>query len=436
MNDEKKQIKILLSRNLPEVNTLTSGSFGLPPDQPQIPDPSDPRFPPDQPQIPDPDEPYFPPDQPLEPNCSNYNIIRFRENKPNKYYLSTEDSNFSRGDILRQACAEAYAGDILQLNIGVFDINASEPLQDGGKGDLVFPVDVTIKGMGMNRTVLFAKKDGDGRDLGNGRSYDGGMPFQLTNTVLEDLTLECRPDSLNQNYLNEKGQLLAEDAQTVGYYFSDSWIEDGTESKMDFNKLPSYRKGENRTLVKFSSSLLRCRIISNAWAFYTWSNIADQCNLIECEIISGRQGVSVMGTGAYGDSHASKTKINIYRCLFNIDVNNDYVDRDSSDLQYDGAYAVISRAAQIKIVDCDFYLKGDTTENGLKICIGISDKYTKVGHSDTNIKSFNNRFYINPNRATLVGAFNKRNQESIIYSQNDYIDGVFQANYSYDIERK
>ncbi len=406
--------------------------------------PDGPRLPPDIPNIPIDDIPLLPEDNtdiniPLpiddiglvdsstQGSSNLYDIVRLRANSPNKYYSALEDTNYSRGDVLKKACTEAESGDILQLNMGIFEINY-EHSDETKNTDLVFPLGVKIRGMGAGYTTLFAVKDGDGRCLEKNDDnecvrykYTVGMPFQLTNSILEDLTIECKPDSINPH--NHK----TEDAKTIGYF----WHSDYTDSRNRFiwDKIPEYRKVREGSAIKlrqFKSSIIRCEIISNAWAFYSWNNCGDKVDIIDSKIVSGHQGVSIMGSGSYQSTSSKDNEVNIYRSTININVNNSFVETKSAvnNDKYGGVYGVVSRGGKIKVVDCDFYLIGEKERNSNPVCVAISDSFNTPGAKYTEIHLFNNRFYIIPNRSKISSAIYKKGHETVIDSHNSYVQGV------------
>lgn len=331
-----------------------------------------------------------------ENNPTDYDIARWRKTEEVEephdnftYYSAEENTNYSRGEILRVACQEALKGDILYLNSGCFDINASKAIALGGKGNLFFPTEVTIKGNGINHTTLYTRKDGDKR----GDAYRAGMPFQLTHKViLEDLTLHCESDSVSSYDDGDYNNLLhEEDVMTLGFY--------------------PYEGREEKALY---ARITRCKIISNAWAISIWGNYGDSCDILKCEIISGRQGVSIMGSGSKtGNLSSENSKVNIHKCNFYIDVNNHTISGAVSHELHGGAYGVITRGGHVKVKDCNFYLIGDKGENKeeakiMPICVGISDSFDTPGASFTKIESINNNFHLQPNKATVSAPIHKK----------------------------
>ena len=340
---------------------------------------------------------------------NSFDILRIRSGVTNKLYKSSINDDLSRGELLRLACNEASDGDVLELSPATFDVDGRN------KGALVFPNNVTIRGAGMERTTLLSNIYSDyaaNPDPSQNYIYDGkaGQAFKLTNSVIEDLTI--KRVKFEDNTLSYE-----EDGQAIGFYCGKPLNPAHPEKPNDND---GYLFCKDRDT--YQAIIRRCHIKSNAWAFYSWNNKGDKCDIIDSKITSGHQGVSIMGSGSY----SYKNEANIYRCFFDINPNKYSIYGAVSDSKFGGAYGVISRGGKVKVIDCDFklvgYIRPRVTDKRSPRCIGISDTFNTVGSKHTKIESFNNRFYITPNDATVCYSLYNELEKSI-YSQNDYANG-------------
>lgn len=282
-----------------------------------------------------------------------FDVLRFRRGAAIKNYFTRDDDDAERAALLRWALAEHEPDDHFQLGPGRFACGHAE-------GNVTLPDRVSIAGLGMDRTRLHSTVWSDQQ----------GTAFVLQNTQLRDLTLACETHKAN------------EDGRTVGF--------DARRAS----------KGQP-PLEPFHALLDRVRVQAGAWAVYNWNNNGNRLRMQDCEVFSGRQCISAMGSGSADSQH-----FEIVRCTLDVDARRSNDVGSTSNNVEGGLLAVCVKGGSVGVSDTVIRLRNrklPTTKPGkwsfTPRTVGVTDRYFGRASSRARVYLSNVRCF-----ADLAGA--------------------------------
>lgn len=272
-----------------------------------------------------------------------------------------------RGNLLRRAFSEAYSGDTFILAPTIFDLDGKN------KGTLLFPDNITLLSPGIAH--LFS----------NVWSDNQGQAFEIKNLNATNIWFE------NQTWQTD------EDGRTIEFYTGWKRTQDNAHYLLDANgaKVPDAPPSV------YSATFHNCTFVGNAWVVYDWSSHGHHWRLEHCKIISGRQGVSMMG----GSGNAS-VFCDLIQCTIDCDASRSQDVGWTSNIKVGGVYGVCARGGVVRVIDCEFNLRGrpSVSPSFTPRCVGIYDgnDFDSNCSDWTVIEVLNPRFYINGNGSTDV----------------------------------
>lgn len=229
---------------------------------------------------------------------TRWDLRRYRVGAYTVTYAAGTNTNVDRAATARLAIQNAIAGDVIEFGPGVFDFSSVA---------VVCPNNVMLKGIGAGVTVLHCT---GGIDL-------EGICFQLQNTTITNMTLECVPYN------------PSEDSVCLGFYAPTGQAE------------------------PYRATLKGCRIVGASNGVYEWSNHSNYLKLEDCEIYAGRQAVSALGSGGINSQH-----FELVRCKIDVDASRSEDIGHTSNFEHGGCFGVMACGGTVKVIDCEINLVG------------------------------------------------------------------------------
>lgn len=272
------------------------------------------------------------------PQPPKYDVELKNDETGSKFYGPAK-SDTERCDLLRLALSEAKAADTILIGALRFDCDCRN------RGTVFFPDRISVIGQGAERTHLFS----------NCWSDDQGSAYEIKNGTFQDLTFE------NQTHV------VNEDGRTIEFYAG--WKR--TDDNIHYAKDASGNKiTETANPGPYKATFARVKFVGNAWTIYDWSGRGHTWEIRDSNVVSGRQGISMMSGGGYFQN------LNAERVTFDIDTMRSQDIGWTSNQQVGGGYGLVVRGGKATCRDCTFNIKCDGSPHPASFiprCVGAFD---------------------------------------------------------------
>lgn len=306
-----------------------------------------------------------------------FDAVLFRSGaEPRVFYGASDDPAAKAASLLEclKACQPGWT-DLVQIGLGKFD--ATVPV-DSGPG-IVWPDQVTIKGMGRKATHLYGTIDSDNQ----------GAMFTPQNNEISDLTMEAMAAGTQGPTV-----FVQSDPRTLGFDFQ------GNVTKSAVLLAPP----------PYCTRLYNCNVKGPAWTVYSWSpNNTLIANF--CDFYGGRHCAGGYDSGV-GQNYS------FYNCRFFGDPTGIFsVGAISQVKAQSGVFGIVWMGGNLKVIDCEMNLIGmadllDPDGGGgwsrtRRVC-GITDSFGYAGSApalNTKIEVAGLRCSITPNGSDPAQCF-------------------------------
>jgi hypothetical protein len=281
-------------------------------------------------------------------------------------YSAAEPTALSRGALLRDLSGIAKPGDTLVLNPTDFDLDGKN------RGTLLFPDGVTVTSPGLAKLSS------------NVYSDDQGAAFEIKSGAFQNISFA------NHTWKTD------EDGQTLKFFTGAKRTPDNAHIVLLALGVELIDTPAGSYVATFN----KCEFVGNAWTVYDWSGKGNRWKFEDCRFFAGRQCLSMMHNGD------TRTACEAIRCTFDVDASRSADIGATSNRTFGGIYAVIARSGTMRLVDCEFRLKGKKSEypSWTPRCVGVFDghHFGSISDGRTLIEILNCRFLVDGNGATDV----------------------------------